>query len=81
MTIYRVIEKRTASLQPGSATTWTDTVIYIGPDRDAARIAYHASDVDDHWRGYGNSSRPTVVETIDDAGTADFADDTVLALD
>jgi hypothetical protein len=77
--IYRVVAESTASLQPGddSATSWRREVLYIGTDRDAARVAYHGSSPRDDWRGYGNAARRTVVEIIDDAGEDDFGADPI----
>lgn len=80
--IYRVRTRITSSLQPGcGATHWnTDNVLYVGTDRDAARLAYHASAPKDYGSAYGNRSRETVMEVIEDAGTQDAADDAIGAI-
>jgi hypothetical protein len=76
MKIYRVMSKQTSSLQP-DCTFWHRSVLYCGPDRDQARIAYHEARPTDSFRGYGQPSRGTYVEIIPDAGTDDFEDDPV----
>lgn len=68
-TIYRVKIRSAASLQPGE-TFWRYEVLYCGSDRTEALIAYHQSEPDDIWRGYGNHARETVFEVLD---TSDLA--------
>lgn len=63
--LYRVVVRRTASLQPGSGTYWRTTVEYCGLDLDEARIAYHANvPLDTASRSFGSRVRETQFEVI-----------------
>ena len=76
MKLYRVIACDTWSRQPcDSDTYWKERILYVGPDRDEARIEFHRSHAKDFERGHGSQARKTVVDVIEDAGTDDFSDD------
>ena len=76
MKLYRVIACDTWSRQPcDSDTYWKERILYVGPDRDEARIEFHRSHAKAFDRGHGSQARKTVVDVIEDAGTDDFSDD------
>ncbi len=54
MKLYRVLKKKTNSLQPGSSTYWTTEVLYCGYDRKEAMRIYHENKPDETFYGYGN---------------------------
>ena len=74
--LYRVIRRRTESLQP-AGTFWKSTVLYCGYSRDEARRAYYSHEIEDSGSGYGNPAVETICEGIEDAGADDFTDDEV----
>ena len=63
MNLYRVSIERTTSVQP-CGTFWNTEVIYCGPNKDEARIAYHTHTPNDYWQGYGNGAQETKIELI-----------------
>lgn len=78
MTLYRVIEKTTTSLQP-SGTFWNRNVLYCGYDREEARRVYHEQEPADIYRGYGSTCRETIAQAIEDSGE-DFGEDKITRL-
>ena len=64
--IYRVTIRTTGSNQPGNGDTfWNREVIYCGTDLEAARIEFLRNRPQDHWAGYGNRARSTVIEQFE----------------
>ncbi len=59
--MYRVTLKTTNSLQP-TGTFWQREVLYCGDDSKEAARMYWQSEPEDHYQGYGNSCRETVLE-------------------
>jgi hypothetical protein len=64
--IYRVMAKKTGSLQPGKGNThWNRTVLYCGTSLEDARIEYLKSRAEDFGGSYGNAERDTVIEQFE----------------
>ena len=63
MAIYRVLVKKTGSLQP-NCTFWNNEVLYCGTDLEDARVAYLASVACDVF-GYGNPATRSVIEEFE----------------
>ena len=66
MAIYRVVVKKTSSLQPNGNTFWNKEVLYCGTNLESARIAYLTSETKDGGGGsYGNQSIKTKIEKFE----------------
>jgi hypothetical protein len=62
--MYRVIVKKTGSLQP-NGTFWQRTYLYCGEDRAEAARIYWESECEDFGGSFGNPMRETTVERAD----------------
>lgn len=61
--IYRVTVRTTNSMQPGQGQTfWQSDVVYCGNSLEEARVEFLRHKPTDHWAGYGNRARETVIE-------------------
>lgn len=63
--LYRVMLRKTGSLQPGGSTFWNNEVLYCGYDLSEARRTYHGSHPCDRDGGYGNPVTTTQFKCID----------------
>jgi len=67
--LYRVLKRKTSSLQPGGSF-WTESVLYCGYDRDEARrVYYEALPETGGGGGYGNPTSDVVAQLIADDGS------------
>jgi hypothetical protein len=72
-TLYRTIQRYTSAHQM-SSTRWHVEVMYCGPDREQALIAYYRHVVGDKYTGYGNPATETYIEQIE-VGDVDLVED------
>lgn len=62
--LYRVIVKKTKSVQPNE-TYWEKTCIYCGYDLREARSRYYEEELQDHGGVYGSPARVTIMQIIE----------------
>ena len=72
--LYRISRRWTSSLQP-RYTHWDRDLLYCGYDREEARRVFHAHTHEEAGGNYGSKATEIESEIIEDADTADFADD------